>query len=98
MATNPQQEISFYSDEYGVRVTNSRFIVRNVTYAMLNITSVKKSYVPPDLAPASALLAFGLLTLLVALLSRSAVLFVLSIAMFVVGIVMWRKARPAYGI
>jgi hypothetical protein len=48
MSTAPQNEVSFYSDDSGVRVTSARFIVGNTTYAMSNITSVKKSVEDPD--------------------------------------------------
>ena len=34
------EETSYYSDQNGVRVTDKRVIVNNITYAMANITSV----------------------------------------------------------
>ncbi len=41
-------EITFYSDEAGVRVTNSRLIIGPVTYAMLNVTSVSRTFTKPN--------------------------------------------------
>ncbi len=35
-----EKEICFYSDDRGVRITNTRAIIGNTTYAMANITSV----------------------------------------------------------
>jgi hypothetical protein len=98
MSTTPQQEIGFYSDDHGVRVTNTRFIVGNVTYAMGNITSVKKSTEPPHRGLAMLLIAIGIASLLFAASDKNAGIFVLGVVLVLVGGVMWRGARPTYGI
>ncbi len=48
---SPPGEIVFYTDEKGVRITNTRAIFGNVTYAMNNITSVSKGIIPPNRKP-----------------------------------------------
>lgn len=40
MATTQTTETTFYSDECGIRVTNSRLISGNTTYSMANLSSV----------------------------------------------------------
>jgi hypothetical protein len=47
-ATPAKEEINFYSDNSGVRVTSSRLIIGSTTYAMLNITSVSCAAQPPS--------------------------------------------------
>ncbi|MFA5033203.1 MAG: DUF6232 family protein [bacterium] len=39
-------EVSYYSDEKGVRITNARAIIGTTTYMMANITSVSKKKEP----------------------------------------------------
>jgi Family of unknown function (DUF6232) len=36
-----REETVFYQDEHGIRITNSRLIVRNCTYAMANLSSIQ---------------------------------------------------------
>jgi hypothetical protein len=43
-----EKEITFYSDDRGVRVTNTRLMVPNTTYAMANISSVTTKTVDPS--------------------------------------------------
>lgn len=47
-ATPAKEEVNFYSDNGGVRVTSSRLIIGATTYAMLNITSVTCAAEPPS--------------------------------------------------
>ena len=54
-------EVTFYSDEGGVRVTNSRLIIGPVTYAMLNITSVSRAFTKPNRLGPVLLLVIGVL-------------------------------------
>jgi len=46
--TQSDGEISFYSDDKGVRITNTRAIFGQKTYSMNNITSVSKGYKSPN--------------------------------------------------
>ena len=48
MSSPTPSEVSFYSDDQGVRVTNTRLIVDSTTYAMGNITSVSRATHPPS--------------------------------------------------
>ena len=50
MSTPAPSEISFYADEQGVRVTNTRLIVGSTTYAMGNITSVSRTVEEPSIS------------------------------------------------
>lgn len=47
-APDIKQEVVFYTDGKGIRVTNARFIVEQTTYSMRNITSVKKKLTSPN--------------------------------------------------
>jgi Family of unknown function (DUF6232) len=40
MNTQSTSEITFYSDDRGIRVTNSRLVFGDTTYSMANLTSV----------------------------------------------------------
>jgi hypothetical protein len=63
MATPAKGEISFYSDDNGVRVTNSRLIIGTTTYAMLNVTSVMRKAEPPNRVGPIILLLLGVAVL-----------------------------------
>jgi hypothetical protein len=58
-AVPAKAEVSFYSDGGGVRVTNSRLIIGQTTYAMLNITSVSRASQPPSRLGPLLFLIFG---------------------------------------
>jgi hypothetical protein len=47
MATE-EKEITFYADDRGVRITNTRLMVSDKMYAMANITSVKIEEIRPN--------------------------------------------------
>jgi hypothetical protein len=61
-----EKEITFYSDDRGVRITNARLMVPNTTYAMANITSVKTDRVGPKYFGAIVTVVLGLVLLWVA--------------------------------
>ncbi|MGH9432275.1 MAG: DUF6232 family protein [Terriglobia bacterium] len=53
------KEVTFYSDSKGVRVTNTRLIVRNTTYAMAVIASVRANVKKPKNRGSSILWGTG---------------------------------------
>ena len=61
------EEISFFSNEKGVRITNTRAIFGASTYVMSNISSVRKDSKPPSRAPGCVMGAIGLIVLLAGL-------------------------------
>jgi uncharacterized protein DUF6232 len=44
-----EAEVSYYSDQSGVRVTDKRVIIGNTTYSMANITSISTHVEKPSL-------------------------------------------------
>jgi hypothetical protein len=59
------QEVTFYSDQNGVRVTNCRAIMGSRTYSMANVSSVALHAIPPQLDLAVAMMILGILGALV---------------------------------
>jgi hypothetical protein len=57
LAPPPQQEVSYYTDNSGVRVTSARVIIFNKTYSLANISSVSVFTQP---AKRGGLIVFGL--------------------------------------
>ena len=60
-----EKETTFYSDERGVRITNTRAIVGATTYAMANITSVSTAVKPANRTPGIVVAILGLLVLVI---------------------------------
>ena len=56
-----EKEIVFYSDDKGVRITNTRAIISNTTYAMANITSVSMGVIQPGIGFQAFLIIAGVL-------------------------------------
>jgi hypothetical protein len=59
------QEVTFYSDQNGVRITNCRAIMGSRTYSMANVSSVALHAIPPQLGCAIIMIVLGLLGALV---------------------------------
>ena len=60
-----QKETSFYSDNSGVRITNTRAILGTKTYAMANISSVSAAITPAKRGLGIVLAIIGFLLVLV---------------------------------
>src|SRR5207253_2669348 len=41
-------EVTFYTDQTGIRITNTRAIIGARTYSMANLTTVTTAVTPPD--------------------------------------------------
>ena len=65
------EEITFYSDDKGVRITNTRAIFKKTTYAMANITSVSKGYKAPSYKGPLFLILVGIIIVLISCSVRS---------------------------
>lgn len=52
-------EVSYYSDQSGVRVTDKRVIIGNTTYSMANITSISTHVEKPSLTGPILFIAIG---------------------------------------
>lgn len=57
----PADEVTYYSDHQGVRITSARAIMQSRTYSMANLSSVSMWIEQPNRAGALLLAAFGLL-------------------------------------
>ncbi len=53
-------EVSYYSDQNGVRVSDKRVIIGNTTYSMANITSVSTKVERPSMMGPILMIAIGL--------------------------------------
>lgn len=61
------QEVTYYSDETGVRITSARAILGNNTYSMANISSVGLGAIPANRTPATVATLCGLVMMFVAI-------------------------------
>src|SRR5438105_4495459 len=57
-------EVSYYSDQSGVRVTDKRVIIGNTTYSMANITSISTHVEKPGLAGPIFFMVVGVVLLI----------------------------------
>ncbi len=90
------EEISFYSDNSGVRVTNTRVIIRNVTYAMANIASVRSEVTKPSLVGPLVAILLGVVFVLGGIGGRSSAGAVFGGILVLPGIVWWRGIKPIW--
>ncbi|HEV2493295.1 MAG TPA: DUF6232 family protein [Terriglobia bacterium] len=91
-----KEEVTFYSDDRGVRITNTRLTVDNTTYAMANITSVSieqedRSYTRPGL-----LSLIGLVVLFIGLGTSSGAAAVFGLLALVGGVWWAYSLEPDY--
>lgn len=54
-------ETVYYTDNNGVKITNTRFIVGSSTYPLQGITSIKTALIPASMTPAVILIVVGVL-------------------------------------
>jgi Family of unknown function (DUF6232) len=90
-------EVTFYSDEGGVRVTNSRLIIGPVTYAMLNITSVSRAFTKPNRLLPVLLIVIGVLVLFASFSGHFEVgPFMIGIVLAGLGALVWKFQKTKY--
>lgn len=91
------EEISFYSDQSGVRVTDKRVILGNTTYSLANITSVSTSVEKPSLIGPILFIVIGLLVLVGGLGGRgSAGIVVFGAVVAGFGVIWYRGCKPVW--
>lgn len=91
-----EKEIVFYSDDRGVRITNTRAIVGLTTYAMANITSVTMSVKPAKRTPGIVVAILGLLILIITAELGSAGGVIFGVIVLGLGILMAVVAKPIF--
>ena len=92
MATEP----TFYSDEQGVRITPTRAIFGSTTYAMANITSIKRDVHPADRKPGVIIAVLGLIILLACVSFDSSTGVIAGVVVLGLGILIAAMAKPTY--
>lgn len=91
------EETSFYSDQQGIRVTDKRVIIRNVTYALPNITSVSTEVDKPNLAGPILLIAIGAACVLGFFENtQNGFLILVGICFIVLGGIWYRGCKPTW--
>jgi hypothetical protein len=87
-----------FFENNNVKVTNSRFIVGNQTYAMAAVNSVKitTTDITPPNTFAGILIVVGAIWLLVALGSGNASSFLWSVALLAGGVFWFRSIKPTF--
>ncbi len=87
-----EKEITFYSDDRGVRITNTRAIVGTTTYSMANITSVSMAVKPANRTPGIVLAVLGLIFLAIPVSGIR----VFGVVLLVLGILIAVIVKPTY--
>lgn len=89
-------EISFYTDQNGVRVTDKRVILANTTYSLANITSVATSVEKPKLFGPIATISVGVLLVLSGAASKSAAVAIIGFCIAAFGYFWYRGSKPIW--
>jgi Family of unknown function (DUF6232) len=91
------EEISFYSDQKGVRVTDKRVVIGNTTYSMASISSVSTKVEEPSRSGSVLCIAIGV-GLVIAGLSRqrSGGLVILGVFAALFGYFWYRGCKPRW--
>ena len=96
------EEVIFYSDERGVRITNTRLIIMrrhgSTTYAMANITSVSEAKIPANRAPGLVVAILGVAALVGSYFLDSDVALICGAIVLGVGILLAVIVRPTYAV
>ena len=86
--------MTFYSDDRGVRITNTRAIIGTTTYAMANITSVSMGMKPANRTPGIAVAILGFLILLITGLLGSSGGVIFGVILLGIGILIAAIVKP----
>ena len=89
-----EKEMTFYSDDRGVRITNTRAIIGATTYAMANITSVSMGVKPANRIPGSVVAILGFLILLITGLLGSSGGVIFGVILLGIGILIAAIIKP----
>ncbi|MFQ5664642.1 MAG: DUF6232 family protein [Terriglobia bacterium] len=91
-----KEEITFYSDGHGVRVTSARLIIGDTTFSLANITSVRKISTNPDRRGPLKFMVIAVGVLFLAIALESGVLAFGAVVMGGLGVLWWKGQRPVY--
>jgi len=90
-----QTEPTYYSDEKGVRVTKTRLIIGNATYAMAHITSIKTAGKPANIIPGIILAIIGVSIILFSITQHNmAMVTVVGVVILILGILWIFLSKP----
>ena len=90
------EEVTFYADGRGVRITNTRLIIGATTYAMTNITSVSMRTIPANRVPGIVIAILGLIILIGTGLLDSSVGIIIGVIVLGLGILLAVIPKPKY--
>ena len=90
------EEVNFYSDEKGVRITNSRAIFGAKTYAMANISSISMGTIAAKLMPGILVAIMGLLIIIPSASLGKVGFIIFGVLVLVIGILMSTTAKATY--
>lgn len=79
-------EQTFYSDDEGVRITNTRAIFDNTTYSMANISSIRTKEIPAKRGGGIFTIILGLIILAIGVSAEITGLTIFGIIIFILGI------------
>jgi ABC-type uncharacterized transport system permease subunit len=93
-------EVPFYTDEQGVRVTNTRLIVGNTTFAMASITSVSRMVEEPNRAGPIVTGLVGLVVLVIGAAQTPTSVGVIAFGVVVIAaaVAWWILQKTLYGV
>lgn len=90
------EEITFYSNDQGIRVTSARLIIGDSVYAMTNITSVKRAVTKPKRTGPLFSIGIGIVFMLGTLASGDTGGVVFGMILIALGIIWWLLQKPTY--
>ena len=91
-------EQTFYADESGVRITNTRAIFNSTTYSMANISSIRSASTPAKRGFGIFLALLGFIVLIIGASSSATVAIVIGLIMLAIGILLAWAAKGEYHI
>jgi len=92
------EEVAFYSDDKGVKITNTRAIFESKTYAMNNITSVSTGYKAPSRGGAVVAVLIGILILLISIGAKSIGGSIFGLLVIALGVWLYTSAKASYSV
>jgi len=91
-----EKEVTYYSDDKGVRITNTRVIVSSTTYAMANISSVSTVKKPARRVLGILIAILGLIVLVVTAVTGSTVGIAFGAVFLCFGVLVAVLLKPIY--
>lgn len=91
-----KEEITFYADNQGIRITSARIIIGNTTYSLANITSVRNTSARPSRRTPLKLLVIGIGVFLLGLGLESGMVALLGVLMGALGSFWLKVQKPTY--